>query len=471
MAFFVYQGGEPADAVRWIYDGLPIVTANDQIASHSDHVYLCRVYYWDGSWEELGTLQSRGNKLNYGVFDVQTLALSGNPYTFGALQTMDIESTYHEPGTPVTYAGREWYVRCELGWKSSTQIPTYPTNRYYRVIPGALTTAFEPVADTDTSQYVFKNNQGFFMSRRYRVQNLTEVDLYEHDRYSVTFLACTPRTGVTDTTYASTVDRVRVRVFFGDGAGVETDTFDVTLENVAVALAPTTPQTANGLLLRELSFGPKDLVSLTDGSTAVYGGNTRGKILNGTWDKIELSLLDTSNNVLGFGLDGAVVRINNAAKKSTDLCKSQMQLKFRNRLGGFDYVSTSMYVKQRMNVTRETYSANRLNFDQANNVVNLELNDVHQFSNRSNATLVDDVFTVSTGYIAEDHNFLIAELLQSNEVYARKWRSNKGGVDQVGDFYPCNIVSTDMSYMFREADKLIEYKFDIEYSNKPRPLV
>ena len=39
----------------------------------------------------------------------------------------------------------------------------------------------------------------------------------------------------------------------------------------------------------------------------------------------------------------------------------------------------------------------------------------------------------------------------------------------MGDFYPCNIVSTDMSYMFREADKLIEYKFDIEYSNKPRP--
>ena len=134
-------------------------------------------------------------------------------------------------------------------------------------------------------------------------------------------------------------------------------------------------------------------------------------------------------------------------------------------------MSTSMFVKQRMNVTRETYSANRLNFDQANNVVNLELNDVHQFSNRSNATLVDDVFTVSTGYIAENHNTLIAELLQSNEVYARKWRSNKGGVDQVGDFYPCNIVSTDMSYMFRETDKLIEYKFDIEYSNKPRPLV
>ena len=81
MAFYVYQGGEPADAVRWIYDGLPIVTANDQIASHTDHVYLCKVYYWDSSWEELGTLQSRGNKLNYGVFDVQTLALSGNPYT------------------------------------------------------------------------------------------------------------------------------------------------------------------------------------------------------------------------------------------------------------------------------------------------------------------------------------------------------------------------------------------------------
>ena len=28
-----------------------------------------------------------------------------------------------------------------------------------------------------------------------------------------------------------------------------------------MALAPTNPQTSNGLLLRELSFGPKDLVS------------------------------------------------------------------------------------------------------------------------------------------------------------------------------------------------------------------
>ena len=199
MAFYVYQGGEPADAVRWIYDGLPIVTANDQIASHTDHVYLCKVYYWEGSsWEELGTLQSRGNKLNYGVFDVQTLALSGNPYTVGALQTMDIESTYHEPGTPITYAGREWYIKCELGWKSSTQVATYPTNRYYRVIPGALTTPFTSVADTNTSEYVFKDNQGFFMSKRHRVQNLIEVDLYEHDRYSVTFLACTLRSGVTE---------------------------------------------------------------------------------------------------------------------------------------------------------------------------------------------------------------------------------------------------------------------------------
>ena len=96
-------------------------------------------------------------------------------------------------------------------------------------------------------------------------------------------------------------------------------------------------------------------MSLTDGTTAVYGGGTRGKILNGTWDKIELTLLDSGNNVLGYGVDGAIVRINTAAKKSTNLCKSQMQLKFRNRLGGF-ITSTSMYVKQRMNVTRETYS-------------------------------------------------------------------------------------------------------------------
>ena len=76
---------------------------------------------------------------------------------------------------------------------------------------------------------------------------------------------------VTDTTYDKTVDEVRVKVFYSNGAGVETDAFDVTLEHIAVALAPTNPQTANGLLLRELSCGPKDIVSLTDGTTAVYG--------------------------------------------------------------------------------------------------------------------------------------------------------------------------------------------------------
>jgi hypothetical protein len=130
-----------------------------------------------------------------------------------------------------------------------------------------------------------------------------------------------------------------------------------------------------------------------------------------------------------------------------------------------------MYVKRKMNVTREKYTSSQTNFDAANNVVNYETNPVHTFSNKSNATLVNDVYTVSTGYIDDDENIVVSELLQSNEVYARHWVNNAEGQTTDNDFYPCVIVSTDMSYMYKETNKLVEYQIDIEFSRKPRPLV
>ncbi len=203
MAFNVYQGGAEEDAVRWIYDGLPIVTANTDIGSHTNHVYLCKVYYWSGSsYLLLGTLQSRGNRLNYGVFDIQGMALAGNPYTVGALQTTLTSSTYRNDNQSViTYAGREYKIRVELGWQSDTQSPTYPANRYYRVIPGSLSTTFKSVGDCVPRDYIFRTTTGNFLSVRKKKGQYTSeihVDVMPDDRFSATFIPSQRRSGVSE---------------------------------------------------------------------------------------------------------------------------------------------------------------------------------------------------------------------------------------------------------------------------------
>ena len=471
MAFNVYQGGDESDAVRWIYDGLPIVTANTDIGSHTNHVYLCKVYYWKVSnWAFLGTLQSRGNKLNYGVFDIQSIALAGNPYSVGALQTMFTNSTFTDDDVPITYAGREWYIRAELGWQSDTQSATYPTNRYYRVIPGSLSSPFLSVGQTNPRENIFRTNTGQFMSVRPKQNNVIHVDVMPDDRYSATFIPSQRRSGVTDMYWQSDLTNFQVTIFYEGGTTVAD--FAVQRESVSAIQAPTTPQTANGLLLREIHFGPKDILDLrpeAGQSNQIYPYGARIVVAQNTWTRIEVRPETAGGVAIG---NGAKYVLHNASKKNENLCQEQIQLKFRNRLGGFDYVSTTMYVKRKMNVTREKYTSSETNFDAANNVVNYETNPVHTFATKSNATLVNDVYTVSTGYIDDDENIVVSELLQSNEVYARHWSNNEVGQTQKeGNFYPCVIASTDMSYMYKETDKLVEYQFDIEFSRKPRPLV
>ncbi len=266
--------------------------------------------------------------------------------------------------------------------------------------------------------------------------------------------------------WQSDLTKFQVRLV-GTG-GVTTQTFDVTRESVSAVLEPTAPQTANGLLLREISFGPKDIEVLSyEGNGPLYNSSLRAVIAANSWFRIELIPFQDLVHLGNY----AKYILHNASRKKEGLCQEQIQLKFRNRLGGFDYVSTTMYVKRKMNVTREKYTSGTSNFDAANNVVNYETNPVHTFSTRSNATLVNDVYTVSTGYIDDDENIVVSELLQSNEVYARHWVNNAEGQTTDNDFYPCVIVSTDMSYMYKETDKLVEYQIDVEFSRKPRPLV
>ena len=475
MAFNVHQGGEQTDAIQWAYDGIPIVTENTDEGLYPNHVYLCRAYYWTGTaWASLGVISSRGNQVNFGVFDVQSLMLSGYRIAQGALQTLDTESTYGD--NIQTYAGREWYVKVDLGWQSDTTAATYPATKYYRLIGGALTDQFTSWADRNYTNYVFKATEGSFMTMRpsrampaliYGGRPMVHVDVMPYDRYSVTYMACKKKSGVGDNTWNSNIDKFRVKVV--TGGGVNIDVFTITnLDSIDVD-SQSVPQSANAFVLREVNFGPRDIMSLKEGTTYLYSGTVRGAVALGTWDYIDLEPLNSGSTTTG----NQIVRLHNAKNKSGGPCAGteQVQFKFRNRLGGFDYISCTTYVKRRLNITREKHGRRDTNYNDANNVIDIETNDVHAFSNVSRVTELVDTYTASTGYVDEDMNAVVRALMTSQEVYVTKFVDNDTGVDAAPSFYPCLITSTDMSYMYRVTDKLIEYTFDFEYSNAPRPLL
>ena len=478
MAFNVHQGGDVKDGIQWAYDGVPIVTENTNAGSHDNHVYLCNVSYWNGTaWKDLGTLHSRGNALGFGVFDIQSVVLAGDRVAKGALQTLETSDTYYDEIQ--TYAGREWYIKVQLGWKSDTQATTYPSTKYYRIIGGALTDTFTGWADRNYADYVFKTSTGTYLTKRktggglgggiYGNRPIMNIDVMPSDRYSVTYVACKKPSAMADTTWDSNIDRFQVRVINNISGLLASETFTINnLEEIDPDVQKV-PQTANALLLREVHFGPKDITQILFSASRIYTGTMQGAVALGQWDYIELVPQTSASVVTG----NQIVRLHNMLRKEGGACinTERLQFKFRNRLGGFDYLSCQTYVKRVMNNEREEHARRDTNYNSANNVTDIETNNPHEFTRVSRVVSITDRFTADTGYISEDMNDVVRELLTSQEVYVTKWVDNDTKVETYPSFYPCLVTSPSMSYMYRVTDKLVQYTFDFEYSNNPRPLI
>jgi hypothetical protein len=64
-------------------------------------------------------------------------------------------------------------------------------------------------------------------------------------------------------------------------------------------------------------------------------------------------------------------------------------------------------------------------------------------------------YTLNTGYISEDYNEFIKELMLSEQVWAH--------ID--GTVYPVNVVSTNSTFKTSLNDKLVDYRIEIEQAN------
>ena len=64
-------------------------------------------------------------------------------------------------------------------------------------------------------------------------------------------------------------------------------------------------------------------------------------------------------------------------------------------------------------------------------------------------------YTLNTGYISEDYNEFVKELMLSEQVWAH--------ID--GVVYPVNVVSSDISFKTSLNDKLVDYQIEIQEAN------
>ena len=465
MAFTLYDVNQANKAVLWAYDDLPVRAFESSLGSMTNPSYFVKVYRYDRSdnFTEhfVTTIRSFPNAEGFGVFNMRNV-LSGSVYLQPSLLNADEYETTWVSANKARTANNQFKVKLDWGTTDNGS-DTIEDTTYHYVIAGSLLDEFTSEANSPWNNYVINGSSGKFMTMRptlpYNLFSATPTQvayISDNDRYSVSFLATNNTNG---TAFDVSLDRIQVTVV---AAFAIAESFDITLQDVSTNLFGTQN---DGEAVREFPCGAWDIANLKDsGGNYFYGSTLRGLITGGSWTEIRIQALDGVQNPEG----ASYVRLLRASKNNIDGCTTPIQLKFLNKLGGYDYLSCFAYVEQSMDMTRNTYNTTTGNYNTANATSPLELNDPYKRHRVSAATNVTRKLRVATGHIDENMNTLVEQLLVSREVSATKFTGN--GTDHGAPFYPVIITDTSFSFMYKETEKVIEYKFNIEYSNQPTPL-
>lgn len=465
MAFTLYDIREPDKVVLWAYDNQPVRAFESSLGTMTNPSYFVKVYRYDRSdnFEEhlVTTIRSFPNAEGFGVFNLRNV-LSGCVYLEQSLLNSDEYETTWDSANKAPTANNQFKVK--LCWGTTDNgSDTIETCSYHYVIAGSLLNEFTGSADSPWNDYVINQSSGKFLTMRPTLpfniflNTPTQVAyISDNDRYSVSFLATNNTAG---SEFDVSLDRINVLVV---AAFAISETFSITLQDVAYSGFGTQN---DGEVVRELPCGAWDIANLKDsGGNYFYGSTLRGLITSGSWTEIRIYAEDGLQNPEG----ASYVRLLRASSNNIDGCTTPIQLKFLNKLGGYDYLSCFAYVEQSMEMTRNTYNKTTGNYNTANATSALVLDDPLKRSRVSAATNVSRKLRVATGHIDENLNTLVEQMLVSREVLATRFKGN--GTDHEAAFYPVIITDTSFSFMYKETEKVIEYKFNIEYSNQPTPL-
>lgn len=138
---------------------------------------------------------------------------------------------------------------------------------------------------------------------------------------------------------------------------------------------------------------------------------------------------------------------------SDETHREKTRFAFVNKLGAWDYYNNYNPVRQAINVTREQYTAPRVDYSTRTSIYDISRRGKKDYHNST-----DDIFTVDTDLLDKENANWLEELIESPEVY----------IQRNGEFIP--IVITDSSYVSNQnqaRQKLFKYTINFKPSNQP----
>ncbi len=155
----------------------------------------------------------------------------------------------------------------------------------------------------------------------------------------------------------------------------------------------------------------------------------------------------------GSGSFGAGNAVSYRYEASDETHREKTRFAFVNKLGAWDYYNNYNPVRQRIEVSREQYTAARVDYSSRLSTYDISRRGRNDYHNST-----DDQFTVDTDLLDKENANWLEELIESPEVY----------IQRNGEFIP--IVITDTSYTSntnQARQKQFKYTINFKPSNQP----
>jgi hypothetical protein len=170
--------------------------------------------------------------------------------------------------------------------------------------------------------------------------------------------------------------------------------------------------------------------------------------------EIPISSSNQNWNYVDVSITGSYLpAIEYRYEASDETHKEKTRFAFINKLGAWDYYNNYNPVRQRIDISRQQYTAPRVDYSSR-----LSTYDISRRGKTVNNSSTDDQFTVDTDYLDQANATWLEELIESPEVY----------IQRNGEFIP--VLITDTSYTADtnpSRQKLFKYTINFKPSNQP----
>ena len=172
-----------------------------------------------------------------------------------------------------------------------------------------------------------------------------------------------------------------------------------------------------------------------------------------TYTAVPISSSNQNWNYVDVNVSGSFGTETYRYEASNEIHREKTRFAFVNKLGSWDYYNNYNPVRQRIEVSREQYTAPRVDYSSRLSTYDISRRGRNDYHNST-----DDQFTVDTDLLDKENANWLEELIESPEVY----------IQRNGEFIP--IVITDSSYVANQnqaRQKQFKYTINFKPSNQP----